>query len=110
MTFYLQETVIFVEIKAPGCEQKVIGVRPGEKIHEEMISRNESVSTVDLGDIYAVLPSRDWFDADTYQRKHSATPVTANFSYNSETNPKKIGVGELRELILEHIDPSFEPI
>ena len=98
------------EAIGPSCEQKIIGVRPGEKIHEEMISANDSVSTVDLGDIYAVLPSHDWFDADTYQRKHSATPVTANFSYNSETNPKKIGVGELRELILEHIDPSFEPI
>ena len=98
------------EAIGPSCEQKIIGVRPGEKIHEEMISANDSVSTVDLGDIYAVLPSHDWFGADTYQRKHSATPVTANFSYNSETNPKKIGVGELRELILEHIDPSFEPI
>ncbi len=98
------------EAIGPSCEQKIIGVRPGEKIHEEMISASDSVSTVDLGDIYAVLPSHDWFDADTYQRKHSATPVTANFSYNSETNPKKIGVDELRELILEHIDPSFEPI
>ena len=75
-----------------------------------MISANDSVSTVDLGDIYTVLPSHDWFDSDTHQRKHSATPVPENFSYNSETNPKKIGVGELRELILEHIDPSFEPI
>ena len=98
------------EAIGPSCERKIIGIRPGEKIHEEMISASDSVSTVDLGDIYAVLPSHDWFDADTYQRKHSATPVTANFSYNSETNPKKIGVGELRELILEHIDPSFEPI
>ena len=75
-----------------------------------MILRNDSVSTVDLGDIYAVLPSHDWFDTDTYLRKHSATPVTAKFSYNSETNPKKISVGELRELIVEHIDLSFEPI
>jgi UDP-N-acetylglucosamine 4,6-dehydratase/5-epimerase len=98
------------EAIGPSCEQKIIGVRPGEKIHEEMISANDSVSTVDLGDIYAVLPSHDWFDVDTHQRKHSATPVSANFAYNSETNPKKIGVGELRELILEHIDPSFEPI
>jgi UDP-N-acetylglucosamine 4,6-dehydratase/5-epimerase len=98
------------EAIGPSCERKIIGTRPGEKIHEEMITRYDSVSTVDLGDIYAVLPDRDWFDADTYQRKHSATPVPANFSYNSETNPKKLGVGELRELILEHIDPSFEPI
>ena len=98
------------EAIGPSCEQEIIGARSGEKIHEEMISASDSVSTVDLGDIYAVLPSHDWFDADTYQRKHSATPVTANFSYNSETNPKKIGVDELRELILEHIDPSFEPI
>jgi len=98
------------EAIGPSCERKVIGTRPGEKIHEEMISENDSVSTVDLGNIYAILPSPDWFDADTYQRKYSATPLPANFSYNSGTNPKKIGVGGLRELILEHIDPSFEPI
>jgi FlaA1/EpsC-like NDP-sugar epimerase len=92
---------------APSCEQRVIGVRPGEKIHEEMITESDSFNTVDLGEYYAILPSSATMDPDQYAQTCGGTPVDAGFAYNSGSNPDFLDVEQIRDLIRTHLDPTF---
>jgi UDP-N-acetylglucosamine 4,6-dehydratase len=95
---------------APSVEQRVVGIRPGEKIHEEMITSSDSFSTVDLGPYYAILPSGDGSLRERYLAATGATPVVPGFTYNSGTNERFLSVDELRELIRRHVDPGFTPV
>lgn len=95
------------EAIGPECEHRVVGVRPGEKIHEEMITSSDSLNTVDLGPYFAILPSLARHLSREYSENGSATPVEAGFSYNSGTNPHFLTVEELRGLIRDHVDPDF---
>ena len=79
------------------CEKPVIGVRPGEKIHEQMITTSDSENTVDIGDYYAILPN--FIDRDAYLRPRHGHSVPSGFSYDSETNEHFLTVAELRQLI-----------
>jgi UDP-N-acetylglucosamine 4,6-dehydratase/5-epimerase len=88
---------------APDCEQRVVGVRPGEKIHEEMITASDSLNTVDLGRYYAILPSGGQYSLEAYCEQRPAAPVEQGFSYNSGTNPHFLTVDELRALIAKEI-------
>lgn len=92
---------------APDCRQEIVGIRSGEKIHEEMITSSDSPNTVDLGGYYAILPNAPGFDIDAYCRKHGATRVAPGFAYNSGGNPDFLTVDELRDLIRRHVDPAF---
>jgi UDP-N-acetylglucosamine 4,6-dehydratase (inverting) len=92
---------------APDAEQKVIGIRPGEKIHEEMITDADSYTTVDLGQYYAILPQLPIWDKASYMKAFDAKPVPAGFRYNSGTNTEWITPEEIRTLIKEHVDPNF---
>ena len=98
------------EAIGPSCEKPIIGIRPGEKIHEEMITASDSFTTIDLGAYYAILPS----DGSVQKRYEEAgiriTAVPPGFAYNSGTNPDFLSVNQLRALIREHVDPSFQPI
>ena len=98
------------EAIGPSCDKPIIGVRPGEKIQEEMITSSDSFTTIDLGAYYAILPS----DGRVQRRYHEAgivsTPVPEGFAYNSGSNPEFLNVQQLRGLIREHVDPSFEPV
>ena len=84
---------------APGARQEIVGIRPGEKIHEEMITSSDSLNTVDLGAYYAILPNWAQYSIDDYCKRSNAGPVGAGFSYNSETNPDFLTIEQLRELI-----------
>lgn len=98
------------EAIGPGCEKKILGVRPGEKIHEEMITSSDSFSTIDLGPYYAILPS-DGSVQRLYQL--AGIPIRAvesGFSYSSGTNPEFLSVDQLRHLIRQHVDSSFQPV
>jgi len=95
------------EAIAPGCETPVIGIRPGEKIHEEMITASDSFNTVDLGRYYAILPSAGFFSMDDYLARTGGTTVAPGFAYNSGTNEHFLTVEELRRLIRDHVDASF---
>ena len=98
------------EAIGPGCEKPIVGIRPGEKIHEEMITASDSFSTVDLGRYYAILTS-DVVTLSAYQAAGiQATAVPQGFAYNSGTNPDFLSVEQLRSLIREHVDPTFQPI
>ena len=98
------------EAIGPSCQKPVAGIRPGEKIHEEMITASDSFSTIDLGAYYAILPS-DCRVQKLYQEAGiSITPVPSGFAYNSGSNPDFLNVEELRALIREHVDPAFQPV
>lgn len=93
----------------PECEHKVVGIRPGEKIHEEMITSSDSFSTYDLGKYYSILPQVTRFDLNEYITAFNAKKIEKGFQYNSGTNTEWVGVEELRTLIKENIYPDFEP-
>ena len=98
------------EAIGPNCEKPVVGIRPGEKIHEEMITASDSFSTVDLGSYYAILPS-DGITLAAYNTSGiKALSVPQGFAYNSGTNPDFLSVEQLRSLIREHVDPTFQPL
>jgi UDP-N-acetylglucosamine 4,6-dehydratase (inverting) len=92
---------------APACRHENVGVRPGEKVHEEMVTISDSLDTVDLGRYYAILPTVAGYTVDEYCEKAGATRVPAGFSYNSGTNPDFLTVEQLRSLIREHVQPDF---
>ena len=92
----------------PACEFPVVGIRPGEKVHEEMITTSDSFSTYDLGKYYAILPQLPNWDIATFIDHFKAVKVQEGFNYGSGTNTEWLSVNALRELIKEHVDPNFE--
>ena len=96
--------------KAVGanCEYKVSGIRPGEKIHEEMITSSDSFTTYDLGKYYVILPQMTNWKLDEYIKTFNAKLVPQGFHYTSENNTEWETVDSLRKLIVEHIDPDFK--
>ena len=94
----------------PDCEQKVVGIRPGEKIHEEMITASDSFNTVDIGDYYAILPTSATattpyatYTLDEYATRMKGKRVDAGFSYNSGENSHFLTAAELKQLIEAHV-------
>ena len=93
----------------PRCEHRVTGIRPGEKVHEEMITASDSFNTVDLGPYFAILPTAGQHTAASYAASGKGKAVAPGYAYNSGSNEKFLGVDELRQLIRQEIDPAFEP-
>jgi UDP-N-acetylglucosamine 4,6-dehydratase len=91
----------------PECDHPVVGIRPGEKIHEEMITASDSFNTVDLGRYYAILSQSGRLTKENYREQTNATPVAPGFAYNSGSNPEFLTVEQIRVLICQHLDPSF---
>jgi UDP-N-acetylglucosamine 4,6-dehydratase (inverting) len=84
---------------APECRQEVIGIRPGEKIHEEMITTSDSFHTFDIGEYFSILPATPSFEIDPYCREFNAKRVPEGFSYSSGNNQEFLSVDQIRELI-----------
>jgi UDP-N-acetylglucosamine 4,6-dehydratase (inverting) len=93
---------------APECEHKVVGIRPGEKLHEEMITPSDSYYTYDLGKYYTILPLSQNWSLDEFIMEYNAVKVPDGFSYNSKENTEWETVEGLRALIKEHVEPNFE--
>lgn len=94
---------------APACDMPVVGIRPGEKLHEEMITDTDSLNTIDLGLYYAILPSVSFtYTEQEYMSHHKAEKVPFGFKYNSGTNDEWETIDTLRQLIVENVDPRFE--
>jgi UDP-N-acetylglucosamine 4,6-dehydratase len=91
----------------PRCRQEIVGIRAGEKIHEEMITASDSFTTHDLGKYYAILPQTPAFDLVAYIKHFSAKLVPSGFNYSSGTNTEWLSVEDLRRLIKQHVDPTF---
>ena len=98
------------EAISPRSEKPILGIRPGEKIHEEMITASDSFSCIDLGDYYAILPS-DGSGHEQYRNADRAfKEVKHGFAYNSGTNPEFLSVDQIRALICRHVQHNFQPI
>ena len=92
----------------PECKIDVVGIRPGEKIHEEMITTSDSFSTYDLGKYYTILPQVTRWKLEDFIQHFKAIQVPQGFKYNSGENKEWLSVEQLRELIIHHIDPEFK--
>jgi UDP-N-acetylglucosamine 4,6-dehydratase (inverting) len=93
---------------APKLEHRVVGVRPGEKIHEEMITTSDSFYTYDMGKYYAIIPTVPNWNLEEFKTAFEASKVTEGFSYNSGTNTEWVSIEELRSFIVDHVDPNFK--
>ena len=95
---------------APGCKVKIVGVRSGEKLHEEMIAEHESYNTVELQKHYIILPMPpEYISRPTIEdvlKRFKGKRVKDGFKYNSGTNTKWLSVSDLRDLIKKNIDPN----
>jgi UDP-N-acetylglucosamine 4,6-dehydratase/5-epimerase len=80
---------------APEAKLEIVGIRPGEKLHEEMISASDARSTVDMGSHYIVQPEFEWWSKE----RLSGEPVPDGFNYASNTNSEWLSVDQLRELL-----------
>jgi UDP-N-acetylglucosamine 4,6-dehydratase (inverting) len=95
---------------APNCKHEIVGIRVGEKLHEEMITRSDSPNTLDIGDYYAILGSGSQNQRENYLQRKNAKEVNTNFAYDSGTNEDFLSVDQIRDLIKRHIDPEFVPV
>lgn len=99
------------EAIGPNCQKPVVGIRPGEKLHEEMITESDSASTIELKDSYVIVPSLTDYEREEVMKRfashHKATPVEREFRYSSGKNTDWLTVEDIRRLIVEHVDPSF---
>lgn len=89
----------------PDCEHKIVGIRPGEKVHEQMITSSDSFSTYDLGKYYAILPQSTNWDLNEFQTHFNASLVPQGFEYSSDKNEEWETVESLRQLFKEHLYP-----
>ena len=89
-----------------NCKIEIVGVRPGEKLHEEMITETDALNTVEFEDYFVLLPSTQLWDIEKF-RKESNSSIGKfcefGFSYNSGTNGHFLNVDELKQLITENL-------
>jgi UDP-N-acetylglucosamine 4,6-dehydratase (inverting) len=93
---------------APYCKQEIVGIRPGEKLHEEMITETDSLNTVELENYYVICPSTPIWTIEEYAKSFGGERVPLGFKYNSGTNNQWLSVEDLREQIRLHVDPNFK--
>jgi len=93
---------------APNLPLIEVGIRPGEKLHEEMITMTDALNTIDLGEYYAILPSvSDRYTNKDYLQYHNAVYVSPEFHYSSDKNTEWETVESIREKIIKYVDPNF---
>lgn len=98
------------EAIAPECKREIVGIRPGEKVHEEMITVSDGYNTVDLERYYAILPAageQGGTVLEDYCARHGVKRVPPGFSYNSGSNRDFLTVEQIRALIRAHVRPDF---
>jgi len=93
---------------APECKIEIVGIRPGEKVHEEMITESDSFSTYDLGKYYVILPQVTNWNLQEYIKEFKAKKVEEGFQFNSGKNTEWVNAADIQELIKKHIDPDFK--
>ncbi len=96
------------EAIAPGATLKDIGIRPGEKLHEDLITETDALSTVELADSFVILPATPLWDVDEFMRVFGGKMCPVDFRYNSGSNDEWLSVEDIRALIRECVDSTFE--
>jgi len=97
------------EAIAPGCRRDVVGIRPGEKLHEEMITETDALNTIEFERHFVILPSMPLWDVDAFTRTFVGKPCPSDFKYNSGTNTEWLTVEQIRTLMNSHVDKNFTP-
>ncbi len=92
---------------APNCKTEIVGIRPGEKVHEEMITSSDSFTTYDVGKYYVILPQVPNWELQDYLTAFKATKVPEGFNYSSGQNDEWVNAEQLQQLIKNHVDPNF---
>ena len=92
----------------PNCEIEIVGIRPGEKIHEEMITTSDSFFTYEIDDYYVILPNKTSWNLNDFINEFNAKKVKKAFSYSSGKNSNWETVDSLRSLIKKHVDSNFK--
>ena len=92
----------------PNCRQDEVGIRPGEKLHEEMITVSDAINSYDIGKYYVILPQVTVFNREEFVTHFNAKLVDPNFSYNSGDNDEWESVDSLKALVKEFVDPNFK--
>ena len=90
------------EAVAPNCEVKEIGIRPGEKMHEEMITETDAPNTVVFDNYFVILPSRRLFNVDTFMKRFGGRLCGDGFKYNSGTNDSWLSVEDIRTMVKDY--------
>lgn len=94
---------------SPNAKTDIVGVRPGEKIHEEMITETDSLNTYEFDKYYVIVPTPPTWNLEEWKKKFNAKSVPVGFKYNSGTNHEWLSVEELRDQIKIHVDKNFSP-
>lgn len=95
------------EAIAPGAQIKIVGIRPGEKLHEEMITETDAANAIEFNNYFVILPSVPLWNVKEFMRRFDGKPCRSGFRYQSGTNPEWLTVDQIRTLIKTHVDPSF---
>jgi UDP-N-acetylglucosamine 4,6-dehydratase len=88
------------EVLAPGCAVEYIGIRPGEKLHEVLVSGDEARQTLELDDMYIIQPAHPWWEEEKWA---GARPVADGFRYSSDKNPQSLSIDDLRMVMGEFV-------
>ena len=96
------------EAIGPQCRHEVVGIRPGEKLHEEMITTSDSLNTIEIEKYFVIVPnlseSSTVGSLQKYLEHYSAKPVSAGFRYSSDNNTEWLSVDEIRHLVRQHLE------
>lgn len=91
----------------PDCRQEIVGIRPGEKLHEEMITSTDALSTVELPKYYVILPFTPQWDVEQFIQHFNGKRVPEGFHYDSANNDEWLDAEQIREEIRLHVDAEF---
>jgi UDP-N-acetylglucosamine 4,6-dehydratase len=83
---------------APDCRTEVVGIRPGEKLHEVMVPEDDARQTVEFDDHFVIQPAFPWWDAGAFAGM-GGKPCPEGFRYSSDTNSRWLTEQELREML-----------
>lgn len=97
------------EAIGPGCRREIVGIRPGEKLHEEMITLTDALHTAEFKKYFVILPSVPLWDVNEFLNTFHGSRCKDDFSYTSGTNTDWLTVEQIRDLVRRHLDPAFSP-
>jgi UDP-N-acetylglucosamine 4,6-dehydratase len=95
------------KVIAPNCTTEIVGIRPGEKLHEVMVPEDDAHHTIEYEDYYAILPSFQEWDSQSYFEKMGGNPCSDGFRYSSDTNTHWLTPDELQQMVVQ-VEASIE--
>jgi UDP-N-acetylglucosamine 4,6-dehydratase len=97
------------EAIGPKCRREIVGIRPGEKLHEEMITETDGLNAIEFDRRFVILPSTPLWNSEEYRKTFNGHRPVNQFSYSSGNNTHWLDPLQLRELIRAQVDPHFTP-